>query len=157
MNIRNLLVWNNRTLLWCHRNTQQTMKHKSNLEYYLMLKKRSSPQQLMLGAMLCLPATNRKAKQKWKANTHSEVVRASILMVVPQLLSSAMWHGVTSYKHINILPSASSDVMWFNNSCRETTLPQWHVTRFWSTCLEYQNESTLNARNFTFLFNSRSN
>jgi hypothetical protein len=40
------------------------MKHKSNLEYYLMLKKRSSPQQLMLGAMLCLPATNRKAKQK---------------------------------------------------------------------------------------------
>jgi hypothetical protein len=55
-----------------------------------MLKKRSSPQQLMLGAMLCLPATNRKAKQKWKANTHNEVVLAGILMVVPQLLSSAM-------------------------------------------------------------------
>jgi hypothetical protein len=43
-------------------------------------------------------------------------------MVALQLLSSAMWHGATSYKHINILPPASSDVMWLNNSCRETTL-----------------------------------
>jgi hypothetical protein len=55
-----------------------------------MLKKRSSPQQLMLAAMLCLPVTNRKAKQKWKTNTHSEVVLAGILMVALQLLSSAM-------------------------------------------------------------------
>jgi len=71
--------------------------------------------------MLTCDKTEKQYK-KWQDNIHSKVVLAGILMVISQLSSSAMWHSVISSKHVNVLPPASLEVMWLNNSCREETL-----------------------------------
>ena len=65
---------------------------------------------------------NKESKTKMAGQYKRKVVLAGILIVISRLSSSTMWHGVISHKHINVLPPASSEGMWLNNSRRETTL-----------------------------------
>ena len=120
MNRRTLLVWNSRTWRWWHRNTRQTAKHKSNLEYYLMLKKRSSPPQLMLGAMLCWPVTNRKAKQKWQANIHNKFSFSFKYLFLYISISSSVFYSLQLINTRSCNYSCTSSWWWVSipETCR---------------------------------------
>lgn len=135
------------------------MKHKSNLEYYLMLKKRSPLQQLMLGATLCLPVTNKQTSKIWLSGYNTRwgcpsciLKVVSMIIIICDVTQCNLIDTYECFAPCTFRGHVIQQLMGRKGPFHCGMSQDSDQRIFRSTCPSYQNEATLIPADATFLF-----